>query len=480
MAKHKLIDPEDAEAVAKTVQIWLGNPLSRAFLRFVSGEGKNGNRLDLGLKKYAEFHVNMGLIDRIAYRIIKFALDKGAESFGAPKEQMKEALKDSIFRRAIMNVLEGIAEFGVQRPQTTAAPFLVVWDFTKRCNLRCKHCYQDSGGQAMPDELDTEEAKAVLEQFRDAGVAAVAFSGGEPLIRQDFFEVAKYAKELDFYVSVATNGTLITPDTAKKLKKVADYVEISLDGFETTHDEFRGIPGVWKRTCKGIKNCVRAGLDTCVATTVTKWNLKEIPELIDFVEHKLKANRMIFFNYVPTRRGKGIAKQDISPEEREKLLKLLYSKLIDKGCRLDVFSTAPQYAVTSARYADGPAVATHFTNKQAMDALQGRTKTLTEFIGGCGCARLYAALEPNGDIYPCVFLPIKIGNIRTDKLKDVWKNSKVLKKLRDRDAFKGCGTCKYKAICGGCRARAYGYFGDIQGPDPGCKFNYRYWKEVSG
>ena len=472
------IDPGDAEAVARTVQTWLGNPVSRRLIKFVSGKGKNGNRIDLGLKRYAEFHVNMGLMDNLAYRVIKFALDKGADSFGAPKEQMREALKDSIFRRAIVNVLEGIAEFGVQRPQTIAAPFLVVWNFTHCCNLKCKHCYESSDASFLPDELTTQEAKETLDKMKEAGVVAVAFSGGEPLMRKDFFEVAKYARDNDFYVSVATNATLVTPEKARKLKEVAHYVEISLDGFEKTHDEFRGIPGVWKRTCKGIRECVKVGLDTCVATTVTKWNLKELPKLLDFVEKDLKANRMIFFNYVPTRRGKAISKFDISPMEREELLQHLYSKLIDKKCKLDVFSTSPQYAVISARYADGPAVATHFTNKDAIDALQGKTKSLTEFIGGCGCARLYAALEPNGDIFPCVFLPIKIGNIRKDSLRRIWKTNPTLKKMRDRDRFTGCGKCRFRKICGGCRARAYGYFGDIQGPDPGCIFNQKYWEQA--
>jgi len=474
----KDIKPGEVDSVAKTVETWLGNPLSRSLLKFVSGKGKSGPRLDTALKKYTGFHVNMGISDKIAYRIVKFAIEKGANSFGASKKDMKESLKDPMFRRGLANILEGIAHYGVQRPQTVAAPFLVVWDFTKQCNLHCKHCYQSSGSEKLPDELNTEEAKKVIDDFSDAGVVAIAFSGGEPLLRNDFFEIAQYARDKDFYVSIATNATLITKEIAQRLEKTVHYVEISLDGFEKTHDDFRGIPGVWKKTVKGIRNCVEVGLDTCVATTVTKWNLKEIPKLLDFVENDLKANRMIFFNFVPTRRGKDIVNQDIEPKERWELLKFLYSKLIDKNCKLDVFSTAPQYSVISAEYASGPAIATHFTNKAAMDALQGRTKTLTEFIGGCGCARLYAALEPNGDVYPCVFLPIKVGNIREDKIKDIWQKSEILNKMRNRDLFEGCKDCKYKHICGGCRARAYGYYGDIQGPDPGCIYNIKYWEEL--
>jgi len=471
----------EADMVASMVNTWLGNPVSRLMLRWVSKRGENGSRLDNALKRYAGYDVEYGFSDRIAYRAVKTALDKGTESFGLPKNEIKESLKEPIVRRGLANILEGIGKYGVMKPQLCAAPFLVVWSFTKQCNLRCKHCYESSGPMPAKNELTTEEAKAVIDQFADIGVVAIAFSGGEPLIRRDFFEIVKYASDRDFYLSVASNGTLITKDVAKRLKDVGiSYIEVSLDGFEKEHDRFRGVPGAWKRTCQGIKNCVNAGLDTCVATTVTHHNLKNIPKFIDFVENKLKANRVIFFNYVPAGRGKDIANDDLTPQEREELLKFMYGKMLDKGCRLDVFSTAPQYSRIAKEFASGPEVATHFTNKQATEMLQGRTKTLTEFIGGCGAGRLYCGLEPNGDIQPCVFIPIKIGNIREQPLKEVWGNSPVLKKIRDRNKIKGCGECEHRYICGGCRARAYGYFGDVAGPDPGCINNLKYWKEIKG
>lgn len=467
------------ELVVKTVNMWLGNPFSRLMLRFVSGRSSHGNRLELALRSYIGEDVRQDFRGRVANRVVRFAIGKGSKSFGVSEMEMRKSLKKPVVRRGIANILEGIAKYGVQRPQTCAAPFLIVWDFTHRCNLRCKHCYQDSDSKAMPDELTTEEARGVIDQFEEAGVVAIAFSGGEPLMRKDFFELARYAADRGFYVTAASNGTLITEETARKIKNAGvEYVEISLDGFEKTHDRFRGIPGMWRKSCQGIRNCVKEGLDTCVAVTVTKWNLKEIPRLMDFVEKDLKARKMIFFNFIPTRRGKDITEQDISPQEREGLLKFLYSKLLDKECKLRVFSTAPQYSKVAREYGEGPTVATHFTNREAIRLLSGRAKTLAEFIGGCGCGRLYAALEPNGDVFSCVFLPVKIGNIRDEKLRDIWDKSEVLKKLRDRNSFKGCGTCPSRYICGGCRARAYGYFGDLQGPDPGCINNLRYWEEL--
>ena len=464
------------------MKTWLGNPISRQLLKWVSVRNENGSRLDLALKNYADERTRAGLKDKFACKVIELAIDRGAASFGVPKKEIKEALKHPIIRRGLANVFEGIARYGIQRPQTTAAPFLVVWDFTKQCNLKCKHCYENAGAKPADDELTTKEAKSIIDQFADIGVVALAFSGGEPLMREDFFEVAEYAAKKEFYVSVASNGTLITPSVAKKLKDIGvAYIEVSLDGFEKEHDRFRRVPGSWKKTCQGIRNCVAAGLDMCVATTVTHHNLKTIPKLLEFVERELKANRFIAFNYIPTRRGKGIAKTDITPEERENLLKFLYSKLIDKGCSLDIFSTAPQYARVAMEF-DATSIPAHFVNRDTVQLLKGRADNLSEFIGGCGAGRLYCALEPNGDVQPCVFIPIKVGNLREKNLKEIWEDSPVLKQLRNRDEYKGCGNCKYKYLCGGCRARAYGYSGDLRGPDPGCIINSeeadKEWKDV--
>ena len=221
---------DEADLVANTVQTWLGNPISRSLLRWVSKRTENGSKLEIALKKHIDETQKLGFQERIAYLIVKLALDKGSESFGVSKEQIVESLKNPVIRRGIANMLEGIGYYGVQRPQTTAASFLIVWNFTRQCNLRCKHCYENAGPRPAPDELTTEEAKQAINGFADAGVVALSFSGGEPLIRKDFFEVAEYANEREFYVSVASNGTLITEEVAQKMKEVGvQYVEISLE-----------------------------------------------------------------------------------------------------------------------------------------------------------------------------------------------------------------------------------------------------------
>jgi radical SAM protein with 4Fe4S-binding SPASM domain len=468
------------EFISQMVEKWLGNPLTRSALKIICNEGKSGNRLEAALKMYSGHRVNCGLSDAFVSVIVKLLMDMGGGLLGIPNQKLKDAMRDPVIRRAITNIFTGIAEFGVQKPFTSSAPFLVVWNYTKICNLRCKHCYADAGVEQMEGELSTEEAKRAIDEFERAGVVAIAFSGGEPLMRKDIFEVASYAKKKHFYVSVATNGTLITDEMAKKMKDTFDYVEVSLDGFESTHDQFRGVKGAWKLTCAGIKNCVANGIDTCVALTATRQNLNEIPELIDFIEDELGAGRVIIFNYIPVGRGKEIVDLDLSPEERRGLLKYLYSRMMENDCKTIFYSTAPQYSTISWEYAHGPTFPTHFMTREAIRVLQDKTKTLAEFLGGCGSGRLYCAMEPNGDITPCVFIPIKIGNIKDQGLKEIWRHSKVLERLRDRKSFESCSKCKYNTICGGCRARAFGYFGDLQAPDPGCIHNMRYWEELKG
>lgn len=452
-----------------TVKRWVDNPLSRFLLKYVCKECDNcGRRLDIALRKYSgENDLSLCINCKIAASIVSFILNKGADSFDFPKEEFKKYFSDVIFRRGVANLLEDISIYGIIKPQVTAAPFMIVWDFTSACNLKCVHCYERAD-KPMPDELKTEEAFELIDHLVDAGVVILAFSGGEPLLRKDFFEVLRYANKNGLYTSLATNGTLITSRVAKKLKKRGiNYVEISLHGVDAkTHDDFTGVPGAFEKTIQGIKNCVKEGLYTCIATTVTKTNINQIPKIYKLA-CCLGVRKFVVFNFIPTGRGKNIVDQDITPEQREKLSKFLFSKLIDsKG--VEAYFTAPQFARVALE--EGHCIpATHFYPGKE---LQGKLESIAEFIGGCGAGRLYCSIEPNGDVQPCVFMPIKVGNIKEFSLKEIWHGSDALKDLRDRSKLKGnCNECKYKFVCGGCRARAYGYFKDIHAPDPGCIFN---------
>lgn len=401
-------------------------------------------------------------------RIIGFWIDFLRSSLAIKRKKVEKLLSDPYARRAIVTLVRSFNHFGIKKPISIFAPFLVVWDFTHKCNLSCKHCYSNSG-ITNKIELNTDEALNAVDQLADFGVVALAFSGGEPLSRKDFFEVASHATKRGLYVSVATNGTLLTKKNVQKLKKAKiNYVEVSIDGATAkTHDSFRGVKNAFNKAVTGLKNCVEADLCACIATTATKSNIDEIPEILDLAE-EIGAERFTYFNFVPTGRGKQHCDQDISPEERENLMLYLLDKM-SKGYKVTILTTAPQLARVALQCQGPGSEATMSMAHMQTVKVSKKAVPLADFIGGCGAGRLYCSLSPQGDVHPCVFLPINVGNLKNKKFADIWLNSKLFNALRNRDNLKGaCGKCEYKYICGGCRARANAYKKDIMAPDVGC------------
>jgi radical SAM protein with 4Fe4S-binding SPASM domain len=404
-------------------------------------------------------------------QIIGFWVEFLRRSLNIKRQKVEKLLTDPYARRAITNLTKSFAYLGIKKPISLYAPFLIVWDFTHKCNLNCKHCYSNSGA-VNEEELTTKEALAVVDQLADAGVTALAFSGGEPLSRRDLFEVARHAADRELYVSVATNGTLLTKENVKKLKQAGvNYLDISIDGASAkTHDEFRGVQGAFDKAVAGLKNCVEADLCVCIATTATKNNLEEMPAIIDLAED-IGAERFTYFNFIPAGRGKAHYDQDLSPEEREKLMRYLLARM-SKGCKTTILTTAPQLARVGIQCQGSGGTGEVTMSMAHMQTVKVTKKAvpLADFIGGCGAGRLYCSLSPQGDVHPCVFLPVNVGNLKTEKFQDIWLNSTLFKALRNRGNLKGaCGTCAYKYICGGCRARSAAYHnGDMLNSDPGC------------
>jgi radical SAM protein with 4Fe4S-binding SPASM domain len=404
-------------------------------------------------------------------QIIGFWVEFLRRSLNIKRQKVEKLLTDPYARRAITNLTKSFAYLGIKKPISLYAPFLIVWDFTHKCNLNCKHCYSNSGA-INEEELTTKEALAVVDQLADAGVTALAFSGGEPLSRRDLFEVARHAADRELYVSVATNGTLLTKENVKKLKQAGvNYLDISIDGASAkTHDEFRGVQGAFDKAVAGLKNCVEADLCVCIATTATKNNLEEMPAIIDLAED-IGAERFTYFNFIPAGRGKAHYDQDLSPEEREKLMRYLLARM-SKGCKTTILTTAPQLARVGIQCQGSGGTGEVTMSMAHMQTVKVTKKAvpLADFIGGCGAGRLYCSLSPQGDVHPCVFLPVNVGNLKTEKFQDIWLNSTLFKALRNRGNLKGaCGTCAYKYICGGCRARSAAYHnGDMLNSDPGC------------
>jgi len=401
-------------------------------------------------------------------QIIGFWIEFLRRSLALKREKVEKLLADPYAKRAIINLTKSFIYFGIQKPISIYAPFLVVWDFTHKCNLSCKHCYSNSGA-TNETELTTKEALEVVDQLADFGVIALAFSGGEPLSRKDFFEVASHAAKRGLYVSVATNGTLLTNENVRKLKQAKiNYVEVSIDGATAeTHDSFRGVPSAFDKAVAGLKTCVEADLCACIATTATKSNIDEMPEILDLAE-EIGVARFTYFNFIPTGRGKEHYDQDLSPEEREKLMLYLLDRM-SKGYKVTILTTAPQLARVALQCQGPGDTATMSMAHMQTVKVSKKAVPLADFIGGCGAGRLYCSLSPQGDVHPCVFLPINVGNLKKEKFGDVWLNSKLFNALRNRDNLKGtCGKCDYKYICGGCRARANAYKNDILASDVGC------------
>jgi len=445
----------------------------------------------------------------LSSKVAKPFYDIGIRAFHVKKDFLQNQFINSPFGepwlRGFGLMMKGIRKYGVRAPFTPAGPFEIVWNFTYTCNLRCKHCYEEAGGKRP--ELSTDQAFQVLDTLSKTagiGLPALSFSGGEPLMRKDFWEVAAYAKKKVPYLSIATNATLMSKDNAQRVKDIGiNYVEISLDGVsKEVHEGFRRVPGCFDKTMQGIQNSIDVGLDTCIATTIQKENLSEVEKIVTKTEEL--GVRFMHFNYIPTGRAKAFVELDLTPKERLGVLELIGHKIFNLylkqqeeerttgGSKTAVdryFSTCPQYASVVKKLADEKNVNYRVT---AHYAAQKGVENVANFLGGCGAGRLYMCLEPNGDMKPCVFFAASkrtiLGNILRDNFEKVWDSHPFLWTLRSREKLEdynvdghvvGCGKCPDRYICGGCRARAFSYFdGDLNAPDIGCIDNEPLWNKV--
>ena len=327
---------------------------------------------------------------------------------------------------------------------------IVSWNTTNACNMYCAHCYRDAGCRAE-EELNTDEAKKLLREIARAGFKIMIFSGGEPLIRPDIFELVQYASDLHLIPVFGTNGTLITPETAAKLKQAgARGMGISLDSLDKEkHDRFRSFPGGWDGAVQGMKNCREAGIPFQIHMTVMDWNQAEIEDMVDFAVD-LGAKAVHFFFLVPTGRAKTIAEESLRAEQYESVLTRIMKKQEEVGIELKP-TCAPQFL----RIADQLGLASRFHR-------------------GCLAGLSYCIISPRGKVQPCAYLKMELGDVHETPFDEIWKSNEVLQKLRTLDYSGGCGTCRYKGVCGGCRARAACYHdGDYMSEEPWCLYHGR-------
>ncbi|MDO4632435.1 MAG: putative heme d1 biosynthesis radical SAM protein NirJ2 [Eubacteriales bacterium] len=334
------------------------------------------------------------------------------------------------------------------RPNAHSQMKIISWNTTNDCNLYCAHCYRESGEKAK-GELNTEEGKKLIFEIARAGFKIMIFSGGEPLTRPDIYELISYARDCGLRPVLGSNGTMITPETAVKLKEAGLMAAgISLDSLDIAkHDHLRGKDGAWEAAVNGMKNCREAGLAFQIHTTVMDWNEPEIEKLMDFaVEIGARAHHIFFL--VPTGRGEEIKDMALDRQSYEDVLTRIMNKA--KKVPIEVKPTcAPQFI----RVAD-------------------KVGYQHRFSKGCLAGVTYCIISPKGDVQPCAYLKMEIDNVRNRAFDVIWEENEVFQRLRTMEYGGQCKGCGYSGKCGGCRARAaYYHKGDYMSADPLCILN---------
>ncbi|MHA2245520.1 MAG: radical SAM protein [Candidatus Hodarchaeales archaeon] len=406
-------------------------------------------------------------------------------------EEFRLFISNTLYARSVIAWLRGVGKFGVSRPQPTLPPIAIVWNFTYKCNLKCLHCYQDSHSifdkNIRSKELSTSEALRVVDIVAKSGCGSLSFSGGEPLVRDDFYEVAKRTSKYKLLCTLSTNGTMIDQTIAKDIVSAGvTGISISLDSHSSFfHDELRSVKGAHAKALRGIEACseIDQFKELIVAVTLTNRNLNEIPDLIDLAS-ELGATRVYVSRILPVGRGKALSHLNVKPEEQRSILKDLadfFVNYAETGKGVVVMTRgmtyfAPQCAILS-NYEIFPIseIVVGF-EKRHEEILGSSAKKLfrqfAEYAGGCATGLTYCGLNPEGNILPCApATHVNLGNILKNGLEDIWVNNTVLRAVRNRSQVKGkCGSCTHNLICGGCRVTAYGETGDWLASDPSCPY----------
>lgn len=344
---------------------------------------------------------------------------------------------------------------------------VVVWNMTRRCNLKCVHCYARSEDISYDNELTREQSLAMMDDLADFGVPVLLFSGGEPLVHPRLVEYAQYAVSKGMRAVISTNGTLITKEKARVLKEIGlSYVGISLDGLEETHDKFRGVKGSFKKAMAAIENCQEAGIKVGLRFTINKRNVKDIPGIFDLLEEK-NIPRACFYHLVYSGRGSEIAKEDLSHEETRKVLDLIMDRTKDLHDR-----NLPKEVLTVDNHADGPYVYKRLLEEDPERAAE--VLELLEMNEGNNSGRGIGCISWDGEVHPDQFWRGKsLGNIKDTPFSKIWTNvdNEFLMKLKEKKKHvKGrCAGCRWLDICAGnFRARAESVADDPWDSDPAC------------
>jgi heme b synthase len=342
-------------------------------------------------------------------------------------------------------------------------PRLIAWEITRRCNLNCIHCRSSSSlTVSQHPDFSTQEAYRIIDDISGYAQPVVVLSGGEPLLRKDVFDIAKYGTEKGLRMCLATNGTLVTDELCEGIKKSGiRIVSLSLDGAtKETHDDFRKQGGAFTGTINAAKLFKKHSIEFIINSSFTKRNQEEIPKVYKLAK-ELGATAWYMFMIVPTGRGEEIMNELISKEDYEEILDWHYQMEKDEKDMLVRPTCAPHYYRVVLQ-----------KSRQEKQKFERRSlKFSTGGAKGCIAGQLIALIDVDGNILPCSYFPQSAGNIRKTPFKEIWEHSELFKDLRDFKKYKNkCGSCEFINVCGGCRARAYSVYGDYLEEEPFCTY----------
>jgi heme b synthase len=337
---------------------------------------------------------------------------------------------------------------------------LVAWEVTRKCNLNCIHCRAGSNRGPYPGELNTAKCFDILKQIRLVGKPIVILTGGEPLLRQDIFDLVERGTQLGLRMVMATNGTLLTPRSVESMKAAGvKRASISIDGSDAhQHDQFRKVPGAFKAAMEGIRLLKQAGFEFQINTTISQHNVHVVEDILDMAV-RLGAAAHHLFLLVPTGRARNMRNQEIDALEYENLLRWFY-RMRDKVPLHLKATCAPHYYRILRQEARSMGKKVDFEN-YGLDAV----------TRGCLGGTAFCFISYDGIVQPCGYLELNCGDLKANTFDSVWHESRIFKQLRDFSAYKGkCGRCEYLTVCGGCRGRAFEATGDFMAEEPLCVY----------
>jgi AdoMet-dependent heme synthase len=390
----------------------------------------------------------------------------------------------------------------------TLKPRLIFWEVTKGCNLRCIHCRATATELSSPNDLPTTIALNIIKQVSQLSLPILVLSGGEPLFRKDIYDLAAYARDCGLRVALATNGTLVDKEVARRIvESGVRRVSISLDGADAaTHDAFRGIPGAFDNAVRGLRNLKDLGMSVQINMTIARHNTYQLPKVLDLAR-ELGADALHTFLLVPVGCGVDIAESQMVPaDEYEKILNWFYDRAQEGGIELKATcaphyfrvlrqrraaerraASLPQSSRPSEEHKIGPMEMTMpgstgiALRPSAHPAGPGHPDGMNATTKGCLAGTGVAFISYQGEVYPCGYLPVLAGNLHRQSWAEIWENAPVFQQLRGTDNLKGkCGYCEFRNVCMGCRAGAFAATGDYMSEEPFCVYQPRTGNAATG